>query len=47
MSETKWLHKGKECNRPVFSQHWEGIIYLELKGDRKCWCFSNYKIKWF
>lgn len=31
-SETKWLHWGKECNRPVFSQDWGVgaflIIYL-------------------
>jgi hypothetical protein len=42
MSETKWLHKGKECNRPIFSQHWERVYYLfRMKRRWKMLVFSK------
>lgn len=42
-SETKWLHWGKECNRPIFSQHCGMVvfnyflIYFRIKKKNQPW----------
>lgn len=36
-SETKWLHRGKKCNRPIFFNIWGRYISIKIKKEKKPW----------